>query len=186
MKTLTFPQTHQGYLLFKCLAFSLILHSAAVTFLYYNPLILQGSLKSLFGMSAATPSLLDSQADNDLLQKNHLLDEVFEQIIVLSPHFQQPYDLVELPKGIALAPNQEDSAFEIASRVEKIDAPSRDFMLASTTLAQDHQERNIPSLFAPPEIGAPIASQLQVDGNPAIPELTTISIPLLDAVFMRI
>ena len=179
MKTMTFPQTHQSGLLFKCLALSLVLHTAALTVFYYNPLILQKTIKSLFGLSAATPTLLEFEEENiALLQKNHLLDEVFQQFVVLSPHFQQPYDLIELPKGISLAPNQETADFEISSNMEKIEAPQREFILAHAVNMQDHEEKNIPTFFSPPEMGVPIASQLQIDAQSIFIEIPMASVPI--------
>lgn len=171
MKTHPFPQEHQGRLLFKCLALSLAVHASVLTVFYYNPLILQKTLGSLFGLSSTTPTLLEGEEEADLAQKNQLLDDVFKQIVVLSPHFQQPYDLAELPKGIALAPNQEAASFEFSARKENIETANRDFTLTSSDWISPQEEMNTPDLFLPSKHDLPIASQLQIDSPLAIPDL---------------
>lgn len=172
MKTHPFPQEHQGRLLFKCLALSLAVHVSVLTVFYYNPLILQKTLGSLFGISSTTPTLLEGEEDSaELAQKNQMLDEVFKQIIVLSPHFQQPYDLAELPKGIALAPNQEAASFEFSARKENIETATREFTLASADFIERHEDVNTPDYFLPSHHDLPIASQLQIDSKLSVPEL---------------
>ncbi len=181
MNTMTISHRSQR-LAVKCIAFSLVAHVATVTFFYFNPLILQGSFKSLFGMTAATPTLLDVDEENSelLKKKNQMLEEVFEQIIVLSPHFQQPYDLIELPKGIALAPNQEETMPILPqdTTLPDLTSPRRDFALVAANEFQDQAENNIPALFSSDEMGMPVASQLQIDPKPAVSEIPAVAIPL--------
>ncbi len=171
-------------LLMKCIAVSLAVHAAGLLSFYFHPLVLHSPFQSLFGITAATPTLLKSrEEDAELLQANNrTLKEVFENIVVFSPHFQQPYDLIELPKGLALAPNEEDGM---------IDPPGNDFFpalerskqqnsfaLPISEKTQDQRQEDLPALFSPQEIGAPFASQLQIDANPAIGEIPLPSIPI--------
>lgn len=176
MKTLTFLQKrHQLWV--QCLAFSLLLHVAALTFFYFNPLVFQGNLKSLFGISPAAPSSLQADA-REWWQKNRHLEETFQKIITLSPHFQQPYDLVELPQGIALAPNSETAAFQVASQLEKIeDNFSHEIALTYPAKFQEKEDRFIPDLFIKGDAEHLIASQLQIDTTSAIPEIPLSAIP---------
>src|SRR5689334_10235948 len=87
------------------LAASIGLHAIGLYFLISHPMMLHHSLRSLFGISTAAPEYLDTS--EDLVKKSHIVEEVFEHILVLSPHLQQPFDLIELPRGIAIAPSEE-------------------------------------------------------------------------------
>jgi hypothetical protein len=182
MNTLSLPHIGSRSRLVKCLAISLAVHAVCLTVFYYNPLILQSSLQSLFGLSAATPTVLESDEEEtaELAQKNHLLEEVFQEIITLSPHFQQPYDLVELPKGIALAPNQEEASPPAPKEMRELHSPRapKEFIAASQGVVHDLDEKTIPTLFAAPENGSPIASQLQIDAEQRVLEIPAISVPI--------
>jgi len=93
------------------LAASLGIHALGLYFLISHPMMLHHSLRSLFGLSIAAPDYLDSLDEEALAQKNHVVEEIFEHIVVFSSHLQQPFDLIELPRGIALSPNEEDTEF---------------------------------------------------------------------------
>jgi hypothetical protein len=166
----------------KCIVLSLVAHVATVTFFYFNPVILQSPLKSLFGMTVATPTLLDVDEENSelLKEKNQILEEVFEKIVVFSPHFQQPYDLIELPKGIALAPNEEETMPILSQETSlpELTSRERDFALTTTKEFQDQEENNISTLFSPEEMEIPVASQLQIDPKPAISEIPPVTVPM--------
>jgi hypothetical protein len=96
-------------LLFTCIILSLTVHLCLLTFFYYHPLLLQ-NLKSLFGITAATPTRLEVDEEGpDLAQKNQILEEVFQKILVFSPHFQQPYDL-NFPNGSLSLPLRKKSS----------------------------------------------------------------------------
>lgn len=168
-------------LLVKCIALSLAVHVATVAFLYFNPLMLQSPFKSLFGMTAVTPTWLHPDEENiDWVQKkNHVLEEVFEQIVVLSPHFQQPYDLIELSKGIALAPNEEQTMSELPQDTFSSDLASlnQEFVTTSTHAFQNVEEHSISTLFTPQEMTTPVASQLQIDPQDEISEIPPIAVP---------
>lgn len=178
MNTLSIHPPKHRKLLLKCLAISLAAHAAALTYFYFHPLILNNSLQSLFGITSPQPMILDSEENH--LTKNHLLEEVFQKIVVLSPHFQQPYDLIELPKGISLAPNQEPfSDPPIASLEESrpFETPEKSYASTQEVLPQDAQELNAASFFSPSELGAPIASQLQIDAVEVVSQIPLIALP---------
>lgn len=181
MNTMIIPDTRSRGLLWKCLAASLVVHAAALTYVYYYPMLLQGPLQSLFGLTAAKPSLLETEEETaELVQKNHVIEEVFQQIVVLSPHFQQPYDLAELPKGIALAPTREEAPSSMPSKDQNLafSKPVNEYTFAAETNIQDMEEMNIPAIFTAPESGMPIASQLQIDAASSIPELPAVDVPI--------
>lgn len=166
-------------LLMKCIAVSLIVHAGCLLFFYFHPLVLHSPFKSLFGMSAAAPTLLLS--DEEAAEANNLaLKEAFDQIVLFSPHFQQPYDLSELPKGLALAPNEEEGMIDPPrdSFFHALERQKHNFALSSEgdTVAQGQDA--LPSLFSPQEFGAPIASQLQIDAKPHTPEIPLPAIQL--------
>jgi len=95
--------------LITSLAASVGIHALGLYFLMTQPMMLHHSLRSLFGLSIAAPDYLDSSDEEVIAQKNHIVEEVFEHIVVFSPHVQQPFDLVELPRGIAISPSDEDT-----------------------------------------------------------------------------
>ncbi len=157
-------------LLMKCIAVSLFVHAGCLLFFYFHPLVLHSPFKSLFGMSAAAPTLLLS--DEQAAEANNIaLREAFDQIVLFSPHFQQPYDLSELPKGLALAPNEEegmidpprDSFFPALERPRE----QSSFALSSENGIVTQGPDALPALFSPQQLGAPIASQLQIDVKPS-------------------
>lgn len=179
MNTMSIRPTKHRKLLLKCLAISLAAHTAALSYFYFHPLILQSPFQSLFGMTSVQPVLLENEEDA-FLAKNHLLEEVFQKIVVLSPHFQQPYDLIELPKGIALAPNREHVSDPSLIAVEEpihFQKPDEAFASRQEIQLDESQELNCAAFFNPPELGAPIASQLQIDAEGMIPQIPMIALP---------
>jgi hypothetical protein len=180
MNFMIVSETRSRRLLAKCLFISFATHAAALAYFYFHPMILQSPLLSAFGMSAAQPKSLEiDEQEVAFLKKNHLLEEVFQQILVLSPHFQQPYDMVALPKGISLAPNEEEAKVALALEDNlHIFKPLIEYKAAAGKAIQDTEEWNIPALFNTPEMGSPIASQLQIDSEASIPEIPSIAVPL--------
>ena len=167
-------------LLIKCFLFSLVIHVAAVAFFYFSPFLLQGPFKSLFAVTISPVSLLESNIDrSEANEKNRMLQEVFDHVLVLSPHLQQPYDLVELPKEISLAPNEEETKDLIPqdTSLSYPTKPKREFTFVENTPIQNSEEDPSFNLFLPKEIDAPIISQLQIDANLAISEIPLISVP---------
>ncbi len=179
MKPSLFPRSPGARLLIKCLTISLALHVIGLTFFYHNPLFLQGS-SAFFNFSKTSAATLEADESDEFWQKNAMLEEVFQRIIVFSPHFHQPYDLAELPKGIALAPNHEGSDYEPSTHLDTLETFHQDFTVKSSPLKEEG-ERNIPAFFAPPEIGSPIASQLQIDAPPSSPGAASLPVPIFDA-----
>ena len=93
----------QKRLLLTCIAASLLLHFSFLFYFYFHPLLLHSSWQSLFGLSGATPDILDYEEENiQAAQKTNMIEEAFQQVLLFSSHFQQPHDLAKLPKGIAL------------------------------------------------------------------------------------
>ena len=178
MNTLLFNPPRSRKLLFTCLVVSLTLHAAFLTHFYFHPWILQSSFQSLFGLSSADPVLLEKEEEASLLN-NHLIQEAFQKIVVLSPHFQEPYDLIELPQGIALAPSQEQTQLPSMEKKTQLlfSKPQIEYASVPKEMAIEKEEWDIPALFAPSEIGAPIASQLQVDGQSSLPHIPMSDLP---------
>ncbi len=163
----------------KCIAVSLIVHGGFLLLFYFHPLVLHSPFKSLFGMSVAAPTLLLS--DEEAVETNNLaLKEAFDQIVLFSPHFQQPYDLSELPKGLALAPNEEEGMIDPPrdSFFPALEKQKYNFALSSEGNIEGQGQDTLPSLFSPQEFGAPIASQLQIDAKPHSQEIRLPAIPL--------
>ncbi len=162
---MTFNPYRSRSLLFKCLFVSLSVHAAALCYFYFNPFILHNPFPSFFGLSSSEPLVLEEEKEE--LLTNHFIEEVFEKILVLPPHLRKPCDLMELPKGIGLAPNQELAA-ELPFHIESgyvFTTPRGEYASVVEELEEDSQEWNAPNLFHPPELGAPIASQLQIDAK---------------------
>ncbi len=159
----------QKSLLIKCLTVSFLLHLFAVLYFYTHPIVIHSTWKSLFGLSAATPDILDYEEENpELIEKSKIIDEAFHQILVLSPHFQQPLDLAELPKGIALSPNTENPHLDgiaLESDLDWEDSSALE-MLASEHGPIFHEDSLIQSLFVPEESAWIFATQIQIDSDP--------------------
>ncbi len=95
------------YVLITSLAASIGLHGIGLYFLTTHPMMLHHSLRSLFGISIAAPEYLDNLDEESIAKTNHILEDAFEHILVFSSHMQLPFDLVELPRGVAIAPDEE-------------------------------------------------------------------------------
>ncbi len=171
---------HTNRLLVKCLIFSMALHLALLTFFYFNPFILKGSLKSLFGLSSATPTFLDDDTDKDAVLKNREIEEVFKKIIVMSSHFQQPYDFAEIPQGISLAPNAESAFAAVPSQIHE-ELQTSDYRSPVELVARRFEEEDFidAPFFTPIETEAPIASQLQIDIPADVPEIASIHVSMV-------
>lgn len=172
-------------LLIKSLGISLVVHLGAITFFYFHPFILQEPFKSLFGITAATPTKIDVDDENLGLDKNRIIQEVFEHVVVIPPHLQQPYDLIELPKGIALAPTEEEIYPHLPheNSFPQFMLPKQEFAAADLSLFEGQKEGPFSDLFPPDEIRPPMASQLQIDAKPAISEIRPVDLPAGQSVY---
>jgi von Willebrand factor type A domain len=104
------------------LAVSLGLHGFGIYFLATHPMMLHHSLRSLFGISIAAPEYLDSSEEEPIAKKNQIVEDIFEHVLVFSPHLQQPFDLAELPRGVCLSPDEEalEPLFFTTERQERL------------------------------------------------------------------
>jgi len=165
--------------LFQCFAFSIALHAVALTFFYYHPLLLQGPFESLFNISSSTPESLASE--EDFAQKNRSLEEAFERILVLSPHLQEPYDLVALPQGRALAPREEkvdEIALEQEPQLELEMIPRQEILGTPLAFTPADEEFSYP-LYSAPVLEKPRASSVSAPGaNSSSPSLVLPLVPL--------
>src|SRR5690349_8034972 len=107
MSEINMHKSKSRKLVVTSLAVSIGLHGIGIYFLVTHPMMLQHSLRSLFGISIAAPEYLSSAEEKELVKKNQVIEDVFEHILVFSSHFQQPFDLVELPRSVGLAPEAE-------------------------------------------------------------------------------
>lgn len=166
MNIMRSPQIASLNRLFKCLAVSLVAHTVALSYFYFHPMILQNPFQSLFGMNSAEPTILENEEERALLYKNHLLDEVFQKIVVLSPHYQKPFDLIELPKGVALSPTLENNvvAPQLSQSNFHLSENANKFVAAAEINPLDEADAfSTITVFNPPEHRGPIASQLHID-----------------------
>lgn len=108
-------------LFWKCAAFSFVAHALCLTLLYQNPLLLKQVKTSLFGISS--PELKELELEELFVEENDKqMQEVFEQIVFLSSYQQSPFDLRDLPKGIALAPKEEVLTAKMKEKLPSSDA----------------------------------------------------------------
>ena len=91
------------FIFLSCLIFSLAMHVACVCILYSLSLHKQHNLSALFWLSSSNPHLLQIDEEN----KEHTLQEVFEQIVVVPSNHQTPYDLLSSNRPLELAPDLE-------------------------------------------------------------------------------
>lgn len=129
-------KTTSRTLVLTSIAISIGLHGMGIYFLVTHPMMLHHSLRSLFGISIAAPEHLDSPEDEMLAKKNQIIEEAFEHILVFSPHFQQPFDLVELLRGVSLAPEMEIEAIAAIApkQFDPFFSPQEDASLLTDTL----------------------------------------------------
>lgn len=121
---------------------------------------------------------MDEEADRNA-DKNALLQEVFQQIVLLSPHLQQPYDLTELPRGLAIAPNGEEVDTHCALEHSPFFEPKEEalFSLSPPQLPIDQERITADPLFSLSKEYTPIASQLQIDSPSLLQHIDTASLP---------
>ncbi|KAG6559152.1 marine proteobacterial sortase target protein [Candidatus Rhabdochlamydia oedothoracis] len=91
------------FIFLSCLVFSLAMHVACICILYSLSLHKQHNLSALFWFSSSNPHLLQIDEEN----KQHTLQEVFEQIVVVPSNHQTPYDLLSSNRSLELAPDLE-------------------------------------------------------------------------------
>ena len=91
------------FIFLSCLIFSLAMHVACICILYSLSLHKQHNLSALFWLSSSNPHLLQIDEEN----KEHTLQEVFEQIVVIPSNHQTPYDLLSSNRPLELAPDLE-------------------------------------------------------------------------------
>jgi hypothetical protein len=100
----------RGSLWIKVVGLSLALHAGVFAFLYFRPLLVRSPSDSLFFLSSAKPKLLEEDALIDAIEKNEIIQDVFEHILVLPSQQQRPYDMNPLPQGVGISPHAEDAA----------------------------------------------------------------------------
>lgn len=163
--------------LYLSLAASLGIHALGLYFLVSHPMLLRYSLSSLFGLSIPAPSYLENEEQLD--RKNREIDEIFKQILVLSPHLQEPFDFA-LPRSLALAPQKEENLSFGFSR--ETDLPHTEEPLREGSPYVGEQEpiaaTSIPFQLEPPTLQVAVASSLEESG------LETFDIPKEDAVYL--
>lgn len=93
-------------LLATCLAASIGLHIIGLSVFYSRPLLLYSSFPTLFTRSASQPIHLTAEAENEKL--NLALEEVFKEILVVSPELQKPYDSEYAAPSFSVYPQLED------------------------------------------------------------------------------
>ncbi|QZA58192.1 vWA domain-containing protein [Candidatus Rhabdochlamydia porcellionis] len=91
------------FIFLSCLIFSLAMHVACICILYSLSLHKQHNFSALFWLSSSNPHLLQIDEEN----KEHTLQEVFEQIVVVPSNHQTPYDLLSSNRPFELAPDLE-------------------------------------------------------------------------------
>ncbi len=79
-------------LFYRCLFVSIGLHVVALSVFYLQPLFLQPKSPNLFGRAGPSELIPLSEEDINFSEKNISLEQVFNQIIVVSPSAYKPYD----------------------------------------------------------------------------------------------
>lgn len=176
MNTMRLPGLRSRKCLLQSLALSLALHAAAVTCFYFHPMILRSPFKSPFSMTTAQPTAIEDGEDLEAEEKNRQLDEVFQQLIVLSPHFQHPYDMILLPRGISLSPIQEESAQSL-DVIRELSLPLQESIFTAETTVPEQEEGEAPLVFASTSLGIPAPAPLQIDALPFLPEFSPVDLP---------
>ncbi|MBS0621263.1 MAG: VWA domain-containing protein [Verrucomicrobia bacterium] len=150
-------------LLSVCIGASIVLHIAVLCLFFSSPLLLHHSLLSLFGLSSPTPQVLGEEIAADNQDKNALLEEAFDQILVLSPHLQQPLDMVETPRGTPLAPLHEEEIAHVQPTQPDENLLSDLPFLATQTEIPEYRDSEEADLLAAAPVEAMPSPQLQID-----------------------
>ncbi len=178
MMTMAVPQTKKRSFFLQCLAISVGLHAAGLIYLNDHPMILHGPDLSLFGQSSAKPTPL--QEDEESVMQRHL-EEVFKEIVVLSPHFQQPYDLIELPKGVPMAPTREEVAISppMGAQENPFSTTLSSYCSYTQPIMDPMEELDIPLFFEAPQPPSSLATHLQFDTENALSDIPfSLTLPL--------
>lgn len=80
------------HLLTECLIASIGLHAIAIWVFYTQPVFLRPYLNTILGKSGPETVIPLEEEDINLSEKNIALEDLFNQIVILSPHLQKPYD----------------------------------------------------------------------------------------------
>lgn len=143
-----FNKIKRHSLLITSLTASVGLHAFGLYFLVSHPMMLRHTLCSLFGLSITAPQYLDTQDEEAIAKKNQLIEEVFEQILVMSPRVQQPFDLVELPRGIAIAPSEEMAdPFQFTPKMSEPSPLWAENWSESVTLICQNENESLPEVM---------------------------------------
>jgi hypothetical protein len=84
-------QIKQRSLLVKCLTTSLILHIGGLFFFYKNPLLLSPSFNSFLGRLLSAPGAV--LKDHEAYVRNQQLEDAFQEIVMMPPQKETPFDL---------------------------------------------------------------------------------------------
>lgn len=178
------PPLKARYLLYKCLAVSIALHMLGLLYFYTHPIILHHSWKSLFGFSSTHPHWLEYEEEETSLETlNKRVEEAFEKVEILPHHLQAPFDLIELPQGIALSPTEEE-ALAVPISVDPTDLQLENLVLieplaTSEELLIPEELDSIEPLFVPEHLSFEIISQLDIDRQIALDDqLSSATLPL--------
>ena len=165
-------------LLSKCLLISVGLHAVGILVFYTHPNLFQPAPHPFFSFSPTTPKVLQQQEPMlTLEEKNQMLEEAFDEILLASSHFQHPLDLVELPEHHPRAPKVE-SSFLLEPQAEDPEVLPEELVFTlpiAETIAMTEQEIPSPSLLAE---SMPLAENHQIDLLSAIaePDLSSLTI----------
>lgn len=153
-------------LFYKCLVFSVGLHFAALWVFYLQPVFLQPKASNLFGKAGPAEVIPLAEEDINLSEKNIALEEVFNQIIVVSPSIYRPYDFEQIVAPEEKQPVFEDKPAKIISDLEIPEGTIVEEALLPTptlSLPTDLLE----AVLATEARVSPILPQLEMDKSPS-------------------
>lgn len=130
----------------SCLLFSLAMHIVCVCVLYSLHFQKQYNSSTLFCLSPSTPCSLQRDKQN----KEIALQEVFEQLVVISSNHQTPYDLLSPTSSPVLSPDVESvDPFVFTPKPSPSFAIEETSSLASFDVPKLENELSLPSSAAP-------------------------------------
>lgn len=151
-------------LLLKCLAASIGLHLIGLSIFYSRPFLLDSSFPSLFTRSTSTqPFPVNEEPENEKL--NAALEEVFKEIVVLSPDLQKPYDSEYTSSAFSPFPQLEEKEPILPSLAENL-PELKDMQvcqLAATLENIDLSEDYVQPIIAQEENEDVLFSLIQID-----------------------
>lgn len=140
-----FSLSRSGSLWIQVMSISLAVHLGLFLFFYFHPLRVRSPSDSLFFLGSAEPKKISGDPLLDAIEKNEIIQEVFEHILVLPSKQQRPYDLNA--QGVGIAPQPEKVLDTTLAETEPFTALFDKALMAREVLFEEIDTLPVSPLF---------------------------------------